>query len=387
MRRGRKGISAVLGGIMVLAIVFTVILPLVILSQHTYGIFLNESNSRRIFDADRLSEFLDVNISQDPQTLQLTLMVSNQGPIHVNVVRVWAIDVDRQASIPTSEACLRSSDTSYIMSLPPGMNGSVAVQQCVQGFTGVVQFLAVTERGRIFSSEKIRLVNGQVVDFVYPFTLTVSIINMKKGRWYEVIVEPLGDGNVSPRKFTHKATAANENVTVAFGAFAGRYRVSLYENGRLVQLGEYNPKVINVPETTAVIFDLGYKPITVVDLVPIITAPNKVNKQGKDSKQIQILISIQLPKDAEEPVTITSINNPPIRISGAANIVDECYIEQSGFILMPGQRAIISTCVINVNNDFTIIVDSGMIVGVGENSNLNYVNKDASKEVDVVGGQ
>jgi hypothetical protein len=381
MRRGRKGISAVLGGIMVLAIVFTVILPLVILSQHTYGIFLNESNSRRIFDADRLSEFLDVNISQDPQTLQLTLMVSNQGPIHVNVVRVWAIDVDRQASIPTSEACLRSSDTSYIMSLPPGMNGSVAVQQCVQGFTGVVQFLAVTERGRIFSSEKIRLANGQVVDFVYPFTLTVSIINMKKGRWYAVIVEPLDDGKVSPRKFTHKATAANENVTVAFGAFAGRYRVSLYENGRLVQLGEYNPKVIYVPETTAVIFDLGYKPITVVDLVPIIDAPNRVNK--RKTPAIQIWISVQLPANAEEPVTITSIANPPIRTTGGAPNVS-CENTQTGFTLNPGQRAIISTCMIDVNSDFTIIVDGGVIVGEGENSGLNYVNSAASKNVRVV---
>jgi len=369
---------------MVLAIVFTVILPLVILSQHTYGIFLNESNSRRIFDADRLSEFLDVNISQDPQTLQLTLIVSNQGPIHVNVVRVWAIDVDRQASIPTSEACLRSSDTSYIMSLPPGMNGSVAVQQCVQGFTGVVQFLAVTERGRIFSSEKIRLANGQVVDFVYPFTLTVSIINMKKGRWYEVIVEPLDDGKVSPRKFTHKATAANENVTVAFGAFAGRYRVSLYENGRLVQLGEYNPKVIYVPETTAVIFDLGYKPITVVDLVPIIDAPNRVNK--RKTPAIQIWISVQLPANAEESVTITSIADPPIRIPAGARI-EYCSTTSSGFILSPGQRVLISTCTIDVNNDFTIIVDGGIIVGEGENSGLNYVNSAASKNVRVVADQ
>ena len=134
------------------------------------------------------------------------------------------------------------------------MNNSIIVQQCVTGFSGIVQFLVVTERGRIFSSEKIKLESGEPIDIAYPFTLTVNIINMRKGKLYEVYVEPLGNGKIYPTKFPHKATGDNENVTVAFGAFAGKYRVSLYENKELVQLGEYNPLDICVPDTTLVLF-------------------------------------------------------------------------------------------------------------------------------------
>jgi hypothetical protein len=204
-----------------------------------------------------MSESLTVGISQDAITKRLTLLLSNDGPVNVRIVRVWAIDVVRQISIPMAKPCLEGE----LLSLPPGGNGTFDVQTCVNGFTGIVQFLAVTERGRIFSSNKIYLKEGGLIDIVFPYTLTVSIINMKKGRMYEVYVTPLGNGKVSPEKFTHKATASNENVTVAFGIFPGNYSVALYENGKLVQIPEGNPQLIEVPDKQAVIFILNRGPI------------------------------------------------------------------------------------------------------------------------------
>jgi hypothetical protein len=381
MHRSSRAVSAIVGGLIVLAILFTTIIPLIILLQNSYALFLNESNSRRIFDINRLSESLRVSISQEPDTKQLALIVSNEGPIHVNVVRIWAIDIDYQKSIPSDGPCLQSSDASYVLSLPPGMNSSIIVQQCVTGFSGIVQFLAVTERGRIFSSEKIKLESGRLIDIVYPFTLTVSIINMRKGRWYEVYVEPLENGKVYPTKFTHKATAANENVTVAFGAFAGKYKVTLYEDGKPVRLGEYNPQDIYVPETTAVVFNLGYKPYAIVDFKAIIIAPNTVNK--KKMPQIQVQIDIQLPVNAEEPVTITFIKVPPVRFERGATISD-CVTVSAGFLLTPGQRQTVSTCIIDVNSDFTIVVDRGNIKGEGLYSLQIYVNAEERKNVKVV---
>ncbi|MCF3652714.1 MAG: hypothetical protein L2C94_000830 [Aigarchaeota archaeon] len=110
----RRGISAVAGGAIVLAIFFMIIVPLVILMQNSYALFLNESNSRRIFDTDRMSESLTVGVSQDVLTKELTLMLSNDGPVSVRIVRIWAIDVVRQKSIPAAEPCLNGE----LLSLP-----------------------------------------------------------------------------------------------------------------------------------------------------------------------------------------------------------------------------------------------------------------------------
>jgi len=372
----RRGVSAIAGGAIVLAIFFMVIVPLVILMQNSYALFLNESNSRRIFDTDRMSESLTVGVSQDAITKRLTLLLSNDGPVNVRIVRVWAIDVVRQISIPMAKPCLEGE----LLSLPPGGNGTLDVQTCVNGFTGIVQFLAVTERGRIFSSNKIYLKEGGLIDIVFPYTLTVSIINMKKGRMYEVYVTPLGNGKVSPEKFTHKATASNENVTVAFGIFPGNYSVALYENGKLVQIPEGNPQLIEVPDTTAVIFTLGHVTYKSVELKPLILAPNTVNK--KKTEQIIVDIYVQLPKNANESVFIARILDPLLTIKGGAKI-DSCNF-YSEYTLIPGQIGPIATCTVDINSDFTIIVNQGKILGEGTLTSATYINAEASKNIKVV---
>jgi len=374
----RRGVSAIAGGAIVLAIFFMIIVPLVILMQNSYALFLNESNSRRIFDTDRMSESLTVGVSQDASTKELTLILSNDGPVNVRIVRIWAIDVVRQKSIPAAEPCLNGE----LLSLPPGGNGTLNVQACVNGFTGIVQFLAVTERGRIFSSNKVYLREGGLVDIVFPYTLTVSIINMKKGRMYEIYVTPLENGRVSPEKFTHKATASNENVTVAFGIFPGNYSVALYENGKLVQIPEGNPQLIEVPDTSAVIFTLGHATYKSVELKPLIFAPNTVNKKKID--QITVEIYVQLPKDANESVFIAKILDPLLTIRGGANIA-ECEF-YSGYTLLPGQIGPIAVCTININSDFIIIVNQGKILGEGTLTSATYVNAEASKSIKVVTG-
>lgn len=372
----RRGVSAIVGGAIILAMFFIIIVPLVVLMQNSYALFLHESNSRRIFDTDRMSESLIVGVSQDAVTGKLTLLLSNDGPVNIRVVRVWAIDVVRQKSIPMENPCLEGE----LLSLAPGRNDTINVQACVNGFTGIVQFLVVTERGRIFSSNKVYLREGGLIDITFPHTLTVSIINMKKGRMYEVYVTPIGTGKVSPEKFTHKATAANENVTVAFGILPGNYSVALYENGKLVQIPEGNPQIIEVPDKTAIIFTLGHATYKSVELQPLIFAPNTVNKKKID--QITVEIYIQLPKDANESVAINRILDPLITIRGGASIFACDFY--SGYVLLPGQIGPIAVCTINFNSDFTIIVNQGKILGEGVLTLATYVNAEASKSIKVV---
>lgn len=378
----KKGISAVVGGAIVLALFFATVVPLVIFMQNSYALFLNESNSRRIFDTDRMSESLMVGISQDVLTKDLTLLLSNDGPVNVRIVRVWAIDAVRQTAIPAAGPCLEED----LPSLPPGANGTINVQACVSGFTGNVQFFVVTERGRIFSSSKVYLSGGRPVDIVFPYTLTVSIINMDKGRLYEVYVTPIGNGRVSPEKFTHKATASNENVTVAFGASPGEYVIALYESGKLVQVPEGNPQRIVVPESTAIIFTLGHKPYKTVPLEPIISAPSSVNKKRVDT--IMADIYVRLPKNTDESVEITQIATNWIKVTGGATI-DSCdtYI---GVEIQPGQIELVGSCtIINIDKvtgkSFTITVNANSIFGEGVISSATYTNIEASKGIKVTG--
>jgi hypothetical protein len=377
----RRGVSAIAGGAIVLAIFFMVIVPLVVLMQNSYALFLNESNSRRIFDTDRMSESLTVGVSQDAITKRLTLLLSNDGPVNVRIVRVWAIDVVRQTSIPMAKPCLEGE----LLSLPPGGNGTLDVQTCVNGFTGIVQFLAVTERGRIFSSNKIYLKEGGLIDIVFPYTLTVSIINMKKGRMYEVYVTPLGNGKVSPEKFTHKATASNENVTVAFGIFPGNYSVALYENGKLVQIPEGNPQLIEVPDKQAVIFILNRGPIISLPLDAIIIAPKKVS----GNSLFIVEVDVQLSDKANESVMITSVSNILITSDLPPGQFDSDCSYYGGFSIRPGEREIVALCSIWVGEKGTgtksvgISVPAGTIYGIGEESGISYTNEPESTTIKV----
>jgi len=241
----------------------------------------------------------------------------------------------------------------------------------------------VTERGRIFSSNKIYLREGGLVDIVFPYTLTVSIINMKKGRMYEVYVTPLGNGKVSPEKFTHKATASNENVTVAFGILPGNYSISLYENGKLVQIPEGNPQLIEVPDKTAVVFILSRGPVIPLPFEVKIIAPKKV----KEKSSFIVEVDVQLLKQANESVTITSVGEISITHNLPPGQFDSDCEYYDGFSIRPGERKTVAYCLIWVGEKgggtrtIEISVPRETINGRGDESGILYTNNPASKTI------
>jgi hypothetical protein len=368
----RSGVSSVVSAALVIVMVFAVLIPALLFTQSLYSLLSNEVNSRRIFDVDRSSEDLAVYVTQNNNVLYIIL--SNKSPIHVSVFRVWAIDVSSNRPLPSGDGpCINN-----IVGLRPGENASVSVESCVAGFTGYVKFIAVTGRGRLFSSETVRLVRGVFGEIPFPYTLTVSIINMKRGSTYSVIVSPLGNGKVSPNEFDHKATASNENVTIAFGITAGRFKVELYKDGELVKLDDQNPQIIDVPDVSAVIFNLNRIVITPVDLIAGILAPKKVKRDN----QFTVYITVKLPNEAQESVYITTVEG--IRIVGS----DDSTCNASSPTLRPGATEIAVICMVNAgDSDITITVPSGSIKGVGLDSGLTYTNTNSpSQTVRVVGG-
>jgi hypothetical protein len=311
---------------------------------------------------------------------RLTLKVENTGPISLVVVRVWAYSFGTGVTLPPNGPCY-----SQPVTLNPGSEAFIDISACVQGYSGYAVFKVVTERGRQFTSDVAFLQNGMLPSSPYPFTLTVSVVNMQRGKTYTVEVTPLDDGLVSPRTFTHKATASNENVTVAFGTTAGTFRVTLYENNRFRDLGDQNPQTVKVPDYTAVIFDLGRIAITSVNLEVVIMAPPRVVYGGGQSVVVvPVSVFVKLPSTAQEPVTITSVPSDLLDVSGGHQV--SCSVA-SGMDLYPNQMALVASCALTITsgNAATLRVAPGVIVGEGQYSGLQYFNSGASFTVRVSG--
>jgi hypothetical protein len=355
--------------------VFFALVPTFLFTQSLYSILSKEVNERRYFEIDRSSEELEVFVMQIGN--RPNLKVVNVGPISLVVVRVWVYSFGTGVTLPPNGPCYSQPFT-----LNPASDALIDISACVQGYSGYAVFKVVTERGRQFTSDVAFLQNGMLPSSPYTFTLTVSVVNMQRGKTYMVEVMPLDDGLVSPRLFTHKATASNENVTVAFGVTAGTFRVTLYESGRIVNLGDRNPQTIKVPDYTAVIFNLGRIVISPVDLEVVIVAPREVELKGRESEAVvQVSVFVKLPCTAQEPVTITDVQAGLLSVSGGGEVTGCSTV--SGMDLRPNQMALVATCSVTISDDVTLTVPAGVIAAEGEDSGLQYFNSAASFVIDV----
>ncbi|MEM1953626.1 MAG: hypothetical protein QXP81_10740 [Nitrososphaerota archaeon] len=369
---------------------------MLIFTQSLYSLLSSEVGSRRNFDVDRYSERLKIRIGVGDQPGEPLLLVENSGPISVKVVRVWVIENRTGAPLPADGPCLADQIT-----IDPGQEISIEVGHCIpDDFTGFVLFKVVTSRGRAFTSDLVYIREGRLPSFAFPHTLTVSIVNMRRGRTYTVTVEPVNSGDAEPKRFTHKATASNENVTVAFGTTAGAFKVTLYENGRLVQLGEgRNPVTVSVPDQTSVVFDLGRRSVERVDLqVSLRAVPKTVRLQGgsDDSEIVTLMVYVSLPKGPgkeQEDVTITGFDGSLIGFSGNVNARLLRCETFTGVTLSPGSTQIIALCDVEIQGgrgggrgQLTISLAAGAVVGQGEVTGMTYTSGPASTTVDVKPG-
>jgi hypothetical protein len=173
---------------------------------------------------------------------------------------------------------------------------------------------------------------------------------------------------------------------VAFGTTAGTFNVTLYENGRMVNLGNLNPQTVKMPDYTAVIFDLGRIAITSVDLQVVIMAPPRVVYGGGQSNVVvQVSVFVKLPSSAQEPVTVTSVSEDPLSASGGGQVTG-CTVT-SDIELHLNQMTLVASCSVTITsgNDVTLRVSSGVIVAVGQYSGLQYTNSAASFTINVAG--
>ncbi len=378
------------GVVIAIAIFFTTLVPLYLYMSTLYNLYSNELNYRRIRDIDRATESLEIAIEGTVISLprtnnQIRLVLKNTSPLMIRVQRIWAMDVEEAAPIG-GDPCIQTP-----IYVSPGWNTSLRVDQCLTYFTGRAQFIAVTERGRLFASTPVLIIGGRLASGLFPYTLTVSVINMKRGNQYTILISPQGDADIQPRSITYKATASNENISLSFGATAGTFHVYLLENGELIGPGRLiapstNPAEVTLPDYWNVVFILSRTEVTPLTLDLEIVAPSRV----LEGESFSIDITISLPAQAGENVRI---NHDAIRnaISLAGDFeAGTLYCLPLEDALTPGMTTIALRCQLsaadlrgNSPGLITVTVPSLPAAAEGIDSGLPYPSDSDSTSISV----
>ncbi|RLG06385.1 MAG: hypothetical protein DRN59_03140, partial [Thaumarchaeota archaeon] len=92
-RRSRKGVSAVIGTTIALAILFIIIIPLIIYTQGLQTLFMQEASRRLQYELERIREELEVHATVGPNPVQeglpLYVLLRNPGTLSVSIPTIY----------------------------------------------------------------------------------------------------------------------------------------------------------------------------------------------------------------------------------------------------------------------------------------------------------
>jgi len=218
----------VIGTAIALAIVFTILVPLIIYTQELHTLFMQEASRRLQYELERIHEKLEVHATVGPNPVQeglpLYLILKNPGTLSVSIPTIY---------VESDVHGLRRYDVSIL--LVPGQ--SIAYELPFRVSVNPpdrVKVKVVTLRGNGFYSEEI---NPQEP----PYILLATVSNLNLGYRYQVEVEVVGDyGCVSPgvgsgeicgsrATYSFSAQELGESDIAAFMVTPGNYSVSLVE--------------------------------------------------------------------------------------------------------------------------------------------------------------
>jgi len=263
-RVGRRGVSTVLGAVILAAIVFTVLIPLLFFIQNTSLLYFLQVSERNRRELERIQEDLEVHATVYTGNMKPYLLIVNRGVLAANITRVYMAD---------SEDNLFIEDVSY--AVPPI---SPIKPFLLTFFPSLVYYKSyvlqvATERGRSYSAveKPLSLSNP-------PYTLQVMVLNMKYDHIYEVVVSTsemaVGGSMIKlgciagvsscdeSATLSYYASIWNENQTFFFKLLPGNYSVSVKElrwgGAGWEQVNEYGPRSILVLEDVVMTFKLPY---------------------------------------------------------------------------------------------------------------------------------
>ena len=177
-----KGVSTVVGAAILVAIVFTVIFPLMLYLNTLHDLYMREASSRLSYEVERFNEKLEVHASiGQPDALHratLYVLLHNPSQLEVKIVAFY-IESKYKGIIPI--------ELSNPIVLAPGAGMSYHVPFTI-GPDDEVTVKAVTARGRSYTAPETRIGPKHL-----PYMLFVTVENMSLRKWYRIRVEANGE--------------------------------------------------------------------------------------------------------------------------------------------------------------------------------------------------
>ena len=277
--REEKAVSTVLGIAILVAIVFLVILPLLIFLQNTAALYNLAVSERNRLELERMQERLEVHASISPDNHTLRILLLNNGPLTVNITRVYVMS----DSLPTPERDLKErvllSPSSGVTVLGPNqVNDMPEIEEGSEYFIDVT-----TSRGKTYSAleRPLNITNP-------PYTLQVSVINMMFDRKYKIkvtVVEMettngkfkvgcvLAENSCSSEaSYEYYSSTWNDNQTFTFRVMPGNYSIQLTEykfdegSGSWISTNRGYQQTLMLLKSSVIVFAYEHVPATPIDL-------------------------------------------------------------------------------------------------------------------------
>ena len=269
-----KGVSSVLGAVILAAIVFTVLIPLLIFLQNTTTLYHLQVLERNRFEIERFQENLEIHATVSPENNNLYLLVKNKGSLAVNLTSVYIADSGGGLTIWNSTGNSVVSPLSHIL----------PINLTVKAEEGKAYTIHVaTERGRSYAAAEKPL---NITD--PPYILQVSVINMMFDRKYKIkvtVVEmkttngKFKVGCVSAENpcssealYEYYSSRWNDNQTFTFRVMPGNYSIQLTEykfdegSGSWISTYRGYQQTLMVLKSSVVVFAYEHVPATPIDL-------------------------------------------------------------------------------------------------------------------------
>ncbi|MEM3406881.1 MAG: hypothetical protein QXY18_00930 [Nitrososphaerota archaeon] len=250
MCKRKKAISNIIAAIIMFAILFSIIIPLIFYIQSENVLYNSAVIERRELDYYRSQEDLEVHAYEDLKDKnKIKVEAYNKGDISVIIERIWVID--RNLGLDGIYVFENNSDCTP--DLPYLLNPRQEVVTFNTGIRAQVDHFydikIITRRGNIYIPKESPLRGGHGGNpATYAYSLVVTIVNMHPGTTYNFTL--VGNVPYSPYTLIYKATASVQDISMSFGVNAGEYELSISDGAGW----NINEKIL-VPQTLAVVMD------------------------------------------------------------------------------------------------------------------------------------
>jgi len=251
-----RGVSSVLGAVILAAIVFTVLIPLLIFLQNTTTLYHLQVLERNRAEIERFQENLEIHATVSPDK-NLYLLVRNKGSLAANLTSIYVADSAGGLTI------WNLTENSVISPLSPIIPIKLDVKaEEDKSYT----IHAATERGKSYAAAEKPL---NLTD--PPYLLQVSLLDMSYGENYGIRVEVTGinggdkigciriEGSGSTcnaeAEVQYRSERWNDNQTFVFKVMPGAYELTVWN-----QSYTYPKQTLIILGNEAKIYRFGHTP-------------------------------------------------------------------------------------------------------------------------------